>query len=353
MMLKHIAGFGRSSSTLLKGARHFSTSSSVESTVLRYTSNGRASEVLKLEKEAVSTQPKGNQVFVKMLAAPINPADLNIIEGNYGIRSTLPAIAGLEGVGEVRAVGPDVKSGLKVGDKVIPSSPGFGTWRSHALTTDDKLQKIANDLDLESAATLSVNPSTAYRILNDFVPLKKGDVVIQNGANSMVGAAFIQLAHKKGIKTINVIRGDRPDYDEVVRRLKEYGADIVITDEILRSATFRELTSDLPKPKLALNCVGGKIATDTARALGDGGILVTYGGMSREPVQVPTSALIFRNIQLRGFWLTKWLEQHPASERKAMLDELAGYAIDGTLRSYVIRFRLSDYKYALEENGKP
>ena len=44
------------------------------------------------------------------------------------------------------------------------------------------------------AATLGVNPCTAYRMLLDFVSLKSGDVIIQNCANSAVGMAVIQVA---------------------------------------------------------------------------------------------------------------------------------------------------------------
>lgn len=66
--------------------------------------------------------------------------------------------------------------------------------------------KVPNDIPEAYAATLSVNPSTAYRLLADFESLSPGDVIIQNGANSMVGLAVIQMAREKGIKTINVIR---------------------------------------------------------------------------------------------------------------------------------------------------
>jgi NADPH:quinone reductase-like Zn-dependent oxidoreductase len=34
-----------------------------------------------------------------------------------------------------------------------------------------------------------------------------GDVIIQNGANSAVGQSVIQLARLRGVKTINVVRG--------------------------------------------------------------------------------------------------------------------------------------------------
>ena len=69
--------------------------------------------------------------------------------------------------------------------------------------------KISNDIPKAYAATLSINPATAYRLLHDFGNLKPGDYIIQNAANSMVGKAVIQIARELGINTINIIRADR------------------------------------------------------------------------------------------------------------------------------------------------
>lgn len=60
-----------------------------------------------------------------MLMAPINPSDINMIEGTYPILPTLPAVGGNEGVGQVVEVGSDVK-GIKINDLVLPSKPGLG-----------------------------------------------------------------------------------------------------------------------------------------------------------------------------------------------------------------------------------
>lgn len=50
--------------------------------------------------------------------------------------------------------------------------------------------------------------------------------------------------------------------------------------------------------------------------------MVTYGGMSRKPVAVPTGRLIFNDISLRGFWLSRWTETHGKAERRIMIKEL-------------------------------
>jgi len=184
-----------------------------------------------------------------MLAAPINPADLNMIEGVYGKRAELPAIGGNEGTGVVVGLGSGV-NGLSLNDHVIPANPGLGTWRTAGVFKSSDLLKVPSDIKPEYAATISVNPSTAYRLLEDFEQLKEGDVIVQNGANSMVGTAIIQLAKLRGVKTINILR-NRADFTEVHDRLKALGGFIVVSEDYIKTAQFKRLISDLPQPKLA------------------------------------------------------------------------------------------------------
>lgn len=114
-----------------------------------------------------------------------------------------------------------------------------------------------------------------------------------------------------------------------------------------------QLLSDLPKPKLALNCIGGPSATAIARLLGENGTLVTYGGMSRKPIQLPTSLLIFKNVSVRGFWLTEWVKKHSASERAAMIQKVVELVQGKKLRLWMERHALSDFPAALEASQKP
>nr|KAG5686271.1 hypothetical protein BaRGS_028874 [Batillaria attramentaria] len=257
-----------------------------------------------------------------MLMAPINPSDINMVEGTYFIRPPLPAIVGNEGVGEVVEAGTAVK-GLRPGDWVNPADSGWGTWRTFAVCGENDLSKVANDIPVLGAATLIVNPCTAYRMLKDYVALKPGDVVMQNGANSAVGQAVIQLAREWKFTTVNIVR-NRPDLDGLVSSLKALGANHVITDEFCRSSDMKSFMQSLPgKPKLALNCVGGKSATELLRNLGQKGVMVTYGGMSRQPVTVPTGTLIFKEVQVLGYWNTEWNKDHRDSPAKEeMISEL-------------------------------
>lgn len=118
-------------------------------------------------------------------------------------------------------------------------------------------------MDLVTAATISVNPCTAYRMLKDFEKLEPGDCVIQNGGNSAVGQAVIQLCREFGLKCVSLVR-PRDDFKQLKAKLMTLGNSdtVIITDDDLRGM-MRDF-----KAKLALNCVGGKSATDIMRVLG-------------------------------------------------------------------------------------
>uniref|UniRef100_A0A4W2HLA7 Enoyl-[acyl-carrier-protein] reductase, mitochondrial n=1 Tax=Bos indicus x Bos taurus TaxID=30522 RepID=A0A4W2HLA7_BOBOX len=264
----------------------------------------RAGRLKNLELAAVG----GSDVHVKMLAAPINPSDINMIQGNYGLLPQLPAVGGNEGVGQVVAVGSGV-TGVKPGDWVIPANPGLGTWRTEAVFGEEELITVPSDIPLQSAATLGVNPCTAYRMLVDFERLRPGDSIIQNASNSGVGQAVIQIAAARGLRTINVLR-DRPDLQKLTDRLKNLGANHVVTEEELRKPEMKSFFKDVPQPRLALNCVGGKSSTELLRHLAPGGTMVTYGGMAKQPVIASVSQLIFKDLKLRGFWLSQWKKDH-------------------------------------------
>ena len=137
-----------------------------------------------------------------------------MIQGAYPIKPTFQqlgeqtlAVGGNEGVAEVISVGQDIQD-LKVGDQVVMANTGYGTWRTHAAgpASDFQLLPKADHVSTVQKATITVNPCTAYRMLKDFVDLKKGDYVLQNGGNSAVGQAVIQIANAWGLKTINVVR---------------------------------------------------------------------------------------------------------------------------------------------------
>lgn len=319
---------------------------SVVASILRYKEYGDPAKVVEIAKETLP-DPTADEILVKILAAPVNPADINTIQGKYAIKPPLPAVPGNECIAEVIGLGPSVKQ-LKVGDKITPFARGSGTWRSHAIYSESDVILLPKGIGVVEGATINVNPCTAYRMLKDFVALKPGDTVIQNGANSAVGQIVFQLCKEWKLNCVGIVR-DRPELYKLVDYLKELGATEVMIEQDLRTTTLFK-TGTLPKPKLALNCIGGKNALEMVRHLDKKAPMVTYGGMSREPLTVPTAALIFNDIKFFGFWMTRWTQENPDTpERQKMFDALISMMVAGKLRApafEMINYR--DYQTALE-----
>ena len=321
---------------------------------LAYYEFGVPSEVVKYEQyvEPVINSAESGSVIVKMLASPIHPSHINTIQGTYPIRpKSFPAVGGGEGIGQVIKVGMDVKK-LKPRDLVFPQGTASihgasGTWATHIKGRESSFDNVSLKTQLEYEKTsihtarstnlitglsiLRVNPGSALLMLKGFVSnIKKDDVVIQNGANSTVGQAVIQIAKNMGLVTVNIVR-DREDINQLKQYLKSIGADHVWTESELRSANdFRN--SSLPKARLALNCVGGSCSTEISKCLENRGVHVTYGGMSLKPVTASTSSLIFKDITFKGFWFSKWVEEHAGTpELKDMYNELESMFLSGKL----------------------
>jgi trans-2-enoyl-CoA reductase len=164
----------------------------------------------------------------------------------------------------------------------------------------------------------------------------------------------IQLARQFGVQTINVIR-KREDADEqrlLEDELKTLGADHVITEDDLRNADRMEAiwSTGVNKPRLALNCVNGKNATDCVRHLAPNGTMVTYGGMSRQPLIIPTGSLIFLNHKFQGFWMTQWYKQYQQKpEEQEMLTFISESMLNRSLQvAAPITFRFEQFKEAVE-----
>ncbi|CAH0563454.1 unnamed protein product [Brassicogethes aeneus] len=318
---------------------------STQPSKLVYSEYGDPIKVIQRANEDIS-DPKDGEVLIKMLAAPVNPADINTIQGKYPSKPPLPAVPGNEGVGKVEKVGGGVTD-ICVGDHVVPLTNNLGTWRTHLLLKKENVLKVPQKLGLVEAATLTVNPCTAFRMLRDFTSLKPGDTVMQNGANSACGQNVIQICRSWGIRTVNIVR-ERPNLDELKAFLTGLGATYILTEEELRTTNLFK-SGEVDRPKLALNCVGGKNALECTRHLAPGAPMVTYGGMSREPLTVPTSALIFKDIQFRGFWMTRWSKDNANSvDRLEMFEELISLMTNNELQGPSHKMvNFDNYKEAL------
>ena len=304
-----------------------------------YETHGNPADVLKIETQPWPT-PASDEAVVQMRAAPINPADLNQIEGKYPVRFPLPATPGFEGAGVVVDLGKSVKD-LTVGALVILPH-NLGTWRDAVTVKASELVIVPAEIDPVHAAMLKINPMTAWRLLHDYVDLKTGDWLIQNAANSAAGRAVIQIAHDLGYKTVNVVRRE-----ELIDELRAEGGDVVLVDGENLREEVKNATNSAAIP-LGLNAVGGDSALRLANCLAPGSTVVTFGAMSLRPLKIPNGLLIFKDLRFRGIWINKWYNNATIDERMEAFRRLFEMAKRGLLKTKVEKaYPLSEAKTAV------
>ncbi|MBS1784798.1 MAG: zinc-dependent alcohol dehydrogenase family protein [Acidobacteria bacterium] len=281
---------------------------------LRFHEPGDPLAVLRLE-EVPLPEPGPGEVRLRMVARPINPSDLLQVQGVYGRKPTLPATAGLEGLGVIEALGDGV-TGWAIGQRALPMG-AQGTWAEALLTPASNLYPVPDNLAEDQAAQAVVNPLTAW-LMADQLGLGPGQWLIQSAAASAVGKVLIQLGHLRGFKTLGLVR--RP---EAVQELLDLGADAVLcTDD---PNWMKQVAECVPGgAHAAVDAVGGSLGGEMVKLLRPGATMLVYGALSMEPLQLPGGQLIFRTATVRGFWLTDWKKRATPSEReKAMVDLLA------------------------------
>jgi NADPH:quinone reductase len=250
-------------------------------------------------------RPGPGQVLVRVAASPINPSDLMFVHGMYGFKKPLPAIPGFEGSGTVVASGGGLMARLLKGRRVAchaadPRIAG-GMWAEYVVTSAQACVPLRSDVDLEPAATMLVNPLSAWAMMDE---ARRGRhrALVQTAAASALGRMVIRLGQKFVVPTINVVRRA-----EQVKLLRSLGAEHVLDSSSARfDANLRELCRKLDAT-VGLDAVAGEMSARVLRAQPRGSRLVVYGALSLRAVEVDPGSLIFEGKRLEGFWLSAWL----------------------------------------------
>src|ERR1700730_9820970 len=304
-----------------------------------YERHGNPADVLQVQKQPWPS-PAPDEVVVQMRAAPINPADLNAIEGKYPVRPALPATPGFEGAGVIADLGPEVTN-VAIGALVILPH-NIVTWREAVSVKANELVAVPPEIEPAQAAMLKINPMTAWRLLHDYVGLKRGDWLIQNAANSAAGRAVIQIAHDLGYKTVNVVRRS-----ELIEELRAEGGDVVLVDNENLREEVKNIVGAAPI-RFGLNSVGGASALRLANTLAPESTLVTFGAMSLQPLKIPNGLLIFKDLRFRGIWISKWYDNATMQQRMEAFRPLFEMAKRGLLETKVEKaYPLSEFKPAV------
>jgi NADPH:quinone reductase-like Zn-dependent oxidoreductase len=188
--------------------------------------------------------PGSGQVRVRLKASALNHLDLFVLGGLPGLKLAFPHIPGADGMGEVDAVGPDVREwepGRQVvfdpgiscgscpfchkGEQSLCRTFGIlgehvpGTFADFAIVPAVNLAPAPEHLTDVEAAALPLTHLTAFRMLFIRGGLKPGETLLIHGAGSGVSLAALQMAKEAGA-TVYVASGS----DEKIARAVALGA---------------------------------------------------------------------------------------------------------------------------------
>jgi NADPH:quinone reductase-like Zn-dependent oxidoreductase len=267
-------------------------------------------------------QPAAGQVLVRTVLSPIHNHDLWTVRGTYGFKPELPAQSGTEALGVVEALGEGVTA-LSVGQRVAGGT--FGVWAEYYVADAAGLIPVPEAMTDESAAQLVSMPFSAISLLHS-LDLHEGDWLIQNAANGAVGRMVAQLAAARGINVVGLVRRAAG-----VDELREQGIErIVATDAEDWQDQVTAITGGAPIVA-GVESVGGKAAADIVSTLAENGTLVVFGAMASPTMEIPSGAVIFKQVTVKGFWGSVVSRTMPADTKQQLFGELIQRVLDGSL----------------------
>jgi NADPH:quinone reductase-like Zn-dependent oxidoreductase len=298
---------------------------------------GKPADILNIEETEKHTSGP-DEVLIKVLASPINPSDIMFVQNLYGIRPQLPSGAGFEGVGIVEEAGTNVK--VAIGTRV--SFTAIGAWGEYVITNHRTLIPVPEAMTDDVAAQLFVNPFTAVAMVEES-GVKAGEWLMVTACASALGKMVIQICKMRGIKTIGTVR--RNDLNE---ELKALGLDEVVNTEQENLPKRVQQITNYEGAKAVLECVGGHTASEAVKCLGRGGIMLIYGVLSLQDPSINIGLMIFRELTLKGFWLTDWMKRTDATTRQRVAGEVITLLATGQVQMPIeATYSLEDIKAAV------
>jgi NADPH:quinone reductase len=235
-------------------------------------------------------EPGPGQVVLKLAYAGVNRPDALQRAGMYAPPPTASDLPGLEGAGEVVALGEGV-SGLALGDQVCALLPGGG-YAEYVATPAAHCLPVPDGMDLKQAACL---PETFFTVWSNVFQrggLRAGERFLIHGGSSGIGTTAIQLAREFGARVfVTVGSADK------ARACMDLGAERAI---IYREEDFVEVMRAEGGADLILDMVGGLYIPRNFRALADDGRLVQIAFLQGAKVEVNFSDLMRRRLTMTG-----------------------------------------------------
>lgn len=228
-------------------------------------------EVLRVE-EAPVPDPGPGEARVRLSAAGVNFIDVYQRTGLYP--GQLPFTPGLEGAGQVDAVGEGVTE-LSTDDHVaFAMSPG--SYAEFVNVPAWKLVPVNVTLvEARMAAAIMLQGMTAHYLSHSTFPIQSGQTALVHAAAGGVGLLLTQIAKMRGANVIGTV-----STDEKARLAKGAGADEVI---LYTERDFAEETrriTDGEGVHVVYDSVGQSTFERSLDSLRPRGYLVLYGQAS-------------------------------------------------------------------------
>lgn len=217
-------------------------------------------------------EPGDGQVKLRQTAVGLNFIDVYIRTGLYP-QDNLPFTPGMEGAGEVIAVGPGV-SDLAVGDRVAYAGP-LGAYAQERLAPADRLVKVPDTIDDQTAAGMMLQGMTVRYLLRKTYDVGPDTTLLFHAAAGGVGLIACQWARHLGATLIGTAGSD-----EKCQLAKDHGATHVIN---YRTENFVERVKEITGGAgcdVVYDSIGKDTYPGSLDCLKPLGLFVTFGQAS-------------------------------------------------------------------------
>ncbi|MBK1659489.1 quinone oxidoreductase family protein [Paracraurococcus ruber] len=221
--------------------------------------------------ELPKPEPKPGEVRIRQHAVGLNYIDVYFRTGLYKAPS-MPVTIGMEGAGEVDAVGDGVTE-LKVGDRVAYAG-ALGAYAEYRCAPAEKLVKIPDGIDYTQAAAMMLQGMTAQFLVMRTYAVKKGDTILVHAAAGGVGSILVQWAKHLGATVIGVV-----STAEKAALIRDLGADHALLTSDNIPAKVKEITGGAMLP-VVYDSVGKDTFITSLDCLRPFGLMITYGNAS-------------------------------------------------------------------------
>jgi NADPH2:quinone reductase len=214
--------------------------------------------------------PKPGEVLIRQKAVGLNYIDVYFRTGLY--KAPLPTGIGMEGAGDVEAVGAGVTD-LKVGDRVAYAG-SIGAYSEARCAPADRVVKIPEGIDYTTAAAMMLQGMTAQFLVKRTWPVKAGETILVHAAAGGVGSIVVQWAKALGATVIGVV-----STPEKAALIKGLGADHALLTSENIPAKVKEITGGAMLP-VVYDSVGKDTFLTSLDCLRPFGLLISYGNAS-------------------------------------------------------------------------